>query len=233
MVFTNIVKHFVSLVVLLFFTYLIGAKLFDRFWLNPGSLREGLEDDMAEDDIAEDDMAEDDMAEDDMAEDDMAEDDMAEDDMAEDDEDDATEEPTIAKTCKIPEASKSIELAAAFEKVGKQTDMLRSIRESTTPAVPIKIDKDADPNFLILANLKLLMNNGISVNETTLKYIYDQYIGNREVTFLANELNLLTFDSESSEENLSKEEDFLCRVKIIIEGHQTIIDSILEKRANE
>jgi hypothetical protein len=112
-------------------------------------------------------------------------------------------------------------------------DMIRSIRESTTPAVPIKIDKDADPNFLVLVNLKLLVNNGISVNEASLKSIYDQYIGNREITLLANELNLLTFDSASSEENRSKEEGFLCRAKIIIEGHQKIIDSILEKKADE
>jgi hypothetical protein len=143
------------------------------------------------------------------------------------------EEPTNIETCKIPEASKSIELAAAFEKVGKQTDMIRSIRESTTPAVPIKIDKDADPNSLILVNLKLLVNSGINANETSLKLAYDQYIGNREVTLLGNELNLLKFDSAYTEENRSKEEGFLCRVKIIIEGHQKIIDSILEKRSDE
>lgn len=190
MVLTNIVKHFVSLVVFLFFAYLIGAELVDRFWLNPGSLREGLEGTTAE-------------------------------------------ESTNIETCKIPEASKSIELAAAFEKVGKQTDMIRSIRESTTPAVPIKIDKDADPNSLILVNLKLLVNSGINANETSLKLAYDQYIGNREVTLLGNELNLLKFDSAYTEENRSKEEGFLCRVKIIIEGHQKIIDSILEKRSDE
>ena len=173
MVLTNIVKHFVSLVILLFFTYLIGAKLFDRFWLNPGSLREGLE------------------------------------------------------------ASKSIELAAAFEKVGKQMDMIRSIRESTTPAVPIKIDKDADPNFLVLVNLKLLVNNGISVNEASLKSIYDQYIGNREIALLTTDLNSLKLETKSADAERAKEEGFLCRVKIIIEGHQKIIDSILEKRADE
>ena len=190
MVLTNIVKHFVSLVILLFFTYLIGAKLFDRFWLNPGSLREGLEDASAE-------------------------------------------EPTTIETCKIPEASKSIELAAAFEKVGKQMDMIRSIRESTTPAVPIKIDKDADPNFLVLVNLKLLVNNGISVNEASLKSIYDQYIGNREITLLTTDLNSLKLETSFANAERSKEEGFLCRIKIIIEGHQKIIDSILEKRADE
>lgn len=187
MVVTNIVKHFVSLVVFLFFAYLIGAELVDRFWLNSGSLREGLEGATTED----------------------------------------------IETCKIPEASKSIELAAAFEKVGKQTDMIRSIRESTTPAVSIKINKDADPNSLILVNLKMLMSNGINANETSLKLAYDQYIGNREIALLANELELLKFDSASIEENRSKEEGFLCRVKIIIEGHQKIIDSILEKRSDE
>jgi hypothetical protein len=190
MVLTNIVKHIVSLVVLLFFTYLIGAKLFDRFWLNPGSLREGLEGT-------------------------------------------STEEPTTIETCKIPEASKSIELAAAFEKVGKQMDMIRSIRESTTPAVPIKIDKDADPNFLVLINLKLLVNNGISVNEASLKSTYDQYIGNREVALLTTDLNSLKLETKSADAERAKEEGFLCRVKIIIEGHQKIIDSILEKKSDE
>ena len=43
MVLTNIVKHFVSLVILLFFTYLIGTALFDM--LRPGTFREGLEGD--------------------------------------------------------------------------------------------------------------------------------------------------------------------------------------------
>ena len=188
MVLTNIVKHFVSLVILLFFTYLIGTALFDM--LRPGPFREGLEGD-------------------------------------------APPAPTTRETCKIPEASKSIELAAAFEKVGKQMDMIRSIRESTTPVVPIKIDKDADPNFLVLINLKLLVNSGISLNEASLKSIYDQYIGNREIALLTNDLNLMTLETSSADAERAKEEEFLCRAKIIIEGHQKIIDSILERRADE
>jgi hypothetical protein len=111
--------------------------------------------------------------------------------------------------------------------------MIRSIRESTTPAVPIKIDKDADPNFLVLVNLKLLVNNGISVNEASLKSTYDQYIGNREVALLTTDLNSLKLETKSADAERAKEEGFLCRAKIIIEGHQKIIDSILEKRADE
>ena len=143
--------------------------------------------------------------------------------------------PTAAvdELCKITESNKPIELAAAFEKVNKQTDMIRSLNESTDIVIPIKIDKNADANFLILANLKLLANNGIGKNEASLKAVYDQYIGNREIALLISDLNSLKFESSNDASLHAKEEPLLCRVKTIIDGHQTLIDSILEKKSNE
>lgn len=213
---STIIVYFINTVLFFFFVYLIGNSLINRFW-KMSSLREGLTTDETADTTA-----------------DAPESSAAPESVAAAPESVATT-PTAAvdELCKITESNKPIELAAAFEKVNKQTDMIRSLNESTDIVIPIKIDKNADANFLILANLKLLANNGIGKNEASLKAVYDQYIGNREIALLISDLNSLKFESSNDASLHAKEEPLLCRVKTIIDGHQTLIDSILEKKSNE
>jgi hypothetical protein len=137
--------------------------------------------------------------------------------------------PASIEPCEIKDVDKPIELASAFEKVNKQTDMIRTLNEVTEPITPLKIDKSADAEFLVLSNLKLLVNNGISKNEASLKAVYDQYIGNREVTLLATDMNSLKIEKANADALHKQEIGLICRAKVIIEGHQTLIDRILEK----
>jgi hypothetical protein len=144
----------------------------------------------------------------------------------------ATTVPTIAaltEPCEIKDVDKPIELAAAFEKVNKQTDMIRTLNEVTEPATPLKIDKSGDAEFLVLSNLKLLVNNGISKNEASLMAVYDQYIGNREVMLLVTDINSLKMEKANADILHKQEIALICRSKVIIDGHQTLIDRILEK----
>jgi hypothetical protein len=134
-----------------------------------------------------------------------------------------------SEPCEIKDTDKPIELAAAFEKVNKQTDMIRTLNESTESVVPLKIDKSGDAEFLVLFNLKLLVNNGISKNEASLKAVYDQYIGNREVSLLATDMNSLNIEKSNADVLHKQENALICRAKVIIDGHQTLIDRILEK----
>lgn len=205
---STIIVYFINTVLFFFFVYLIGNSLINRFW-KMSSLREGLTTDETADTTAD------------------APESSAATTSA------TTPTAAVDELCKITESNKPIELAAAFEKVNKQTDMIRSLNESTDIVIPIKIDKNADANFLILANLKLLANNGIGKNEASLKAVYDQYIGNREIALLLSDLNSLKFESSNDASLHAKEEPLLCRVKTIIDGHQTLIDSILEKKSNE
>lgn len=138
-----------------------------------------------------------------------------------------------SEPCDIKDVDKPIELASAFEKVNKQTDMIRTLNEVTEPVVPLKIDKSADAEFLVLTNLKLLVNNGISKNEASLKAVYDQYIGNREVTLLATDMNSLKIEKANADALHKQEIALICRAKVIIDGHQTLIDRILEKGSDE
>lgn len=154
------------------------------------------------------------------------------------------------ESCDIKDSTKPIELAAAFEKVNKQMDMIRSLSGSTEPAVPLKIDKSGDPEYLVISNLKLLMNNGIDKNETSLKTIYDQYIGNNEIALLMTELNAIqTVTLTTPPVNRmpfqlppavpdpvaihGKEVGLMCRMKTAIDGHQTLLDRILKKSSEE
>ena len=134
-----------------------------------------------------------------------------------------------SEPCDIKDVDKPIELAAVFEKVNKQTDMIRTLNQSTEPIVPLKIDKSGDAEFLVLSNLKLLVNNGISNNEASLKAVYDQYIGNREVALLATDMNSLNIEKANADALHKQESALICRIKVVIDGHQTLIDRILEK----
>ena len=229
-------KQIVSVAIFLFLAFLIGNSLYRRY---ERPIREGLEGDLDITSLLTD----------------------------------VSGNPVVDESCDIKDANKPIELAAAFERVNKQTDMIRSLTESTEPAVPLKIDKNGDPEYLVITNLKLLMNNGIEKNEASLKAVYDQYIGNREITLLTTELNSIQIDvastpapstpsastpsastpsatpsasmpSASVSPSASttpldpvaihgKEVALMCRIKTAIDGHQTLIDRILEKKSDE
>lgn len=232
-------KQIVSVAIFLFLAFLIGHAIYIRY---ERPIREGLEGDLAMD---------------------------------------ASGNPVVDESCDIKDANKPIELAAAFEKVNKQTDMIRSLTESAEPAVPLKIDKNGDPEYLIMNNLKLLMNNGIGKNEASLKAVYDQYIGNREITLLTTELNSIQMNTSATTSSMAsstpaasttssdlsiptvfesfststgpeasatpsasvspldpvaihaKEIALMCRIKTAIDGHQTLLDRILEKKSDE
>jgi len=111
--------------------------------------------------------------------------------------------------------------------------MIRTLNEVAEPVTPLKIDKSGDAEFLVLSNLKLLVNNGISKNEASLKAVYDQYIGNREVSLLATDMNSLKIEKANADALHKQEIAIICRAKVIIEGHQTLIDRILEKGSDE
>ena len=209
------VKHFVSILVFLFLSLLIGNYFMKRiFNKSIRSTVEGMETDI----------------------------------LSSLDDADSTDEPATttgattttpntvsssSEPCDIKDVDKPIELAAAFEKVNKQTDMIRTLNEITEPIAPLKIDKSGDAEFLVLSNLKLLVNNGISKNEASLKAVYDQYIGNREVTLLATDMNSLKMEKANADVLHGQEIVLICRAKVIINGHQTLIDRILEKGADE
>jgi len=141
--------------------------------------------------------------------------------------------PSSIEPCEIKDVDKPIELAAAFEKVNKQTDMIRTLNQSTKPVTQLKIDKSGDAEFLVLSNLKLLVNNGISNNEASLKAVYDQYIGNREVSLLATDMNSIKLEKSNADALHKQEIALICRIKVVINGHQTLIDRILEKGSDE
>ena len=141
--------------------------------------------------------------------------------------------PASIEPCDIKDVDKPIELAAAFEMVNKQTDMIRTLKESTEAATSLKIDKSGDAEFLVLSNLKMLVNNGISKNEESLKAVYEQYIGNREVTLLATDINSLKMEKTNADSLHGQEIALICRIKVIINGHQTLIDRILDKVSDE
>ena len=216
------VKHVVSILVFLFLSLVIGNYLTKRFLSTSiRSTIEGMETDILSS-LADADST-----------DELATDELATTGATTTG---ATTMPTVAaltEPCEIKDVDKPIELAAAFEKVNKQTDMIRTLNEVTEPVSPLKIDKSGDAEFLVLTNLKLLVNNGISKNEASLKAVYDQYIGNREVTLLATDMNSLKIEKANADALHKQEIALICRAKVIIDGHQTLIDRILEKGADE
>jgi hypothetical protein len=207
----SVLKQILSVAIFLFMAFLIGHTIYARF---ERPIREGLEVELAMDASG-------------------------------------NSAPAPDESCDIKDASKPIELAAAFEKVNKQKDMIRTLMESTEPAVPLKIDKNGDPEYLVINNLKLLVNNGIEKNEASLKSLYDQYIGNREITLLTTELNSIQTTAPTAPTTATtattaptaptadtaiihgKEIGLMCRIKTVIDGHQTLLDRILEKKADE
>lgn len=139
--------------------------------------------------------------------------------------------PAPASVAEIPDTEKSTIMVDLFEKVNNHMDIIRTLKLSDN-FVPINIDKTASEPFVILMNLKLLINNGIYKNELELKEIYDKYIGNKAIPVLASDINSVNMNSDSLNIG-SLESSFLTRSKNIVAGHQTIIDQILENKSKE
>ena len=127
------------------------------------------------------------------------------------------------------ETDKSTMMADLFEKVNTQIDMIRTVKLSDK-FTPINIDKTVSEPFAILMNLKLLINNGIYKNEMDLKEMYDKYIGNKGVQLLVSDINSVNMDTASTPDVGSLETSFLTRCKSIVDGHQNIIDKLLENK---
>ncbi len=135
---------------------------------------------------------------------------------------------TVEKVDSALETDKSTMMTDLFESVNKQMDMIRTLKLSET-MVPIKIDKSVPDSQIILANLKLLINNGVYKNELDLKEVYDKYIGNKAVLLLASDINSLKLESADS----ATETVFLTRTKSVVDGHQKILDKIFDNKSKE
>ena len=140
--------------------------------------------------------------------------------------------PATAPTAPVSDTDKSTIMADLFEKVNTQMDTIRTIKLSDK-FTPINIDKTASEPFVILMNLKLLINNGVYKNEMDLKEMYDKYIGNKGVQLLLSDINSVNMDTGSTPDIESLETQFLSRCKSIVDGHQNIIDKILENKSKE
>ncbi len=139
---------------------------------------------------------------------------------------------SIISESEMSETDKSTMMAELFEKVNNQMDIIRTLRLSDN-FKPINIDKTVSDPFTILMNLKLLINNGIYKNEIDLKEMYDKYIGNKSVQLLTSEINSINMDSGSNPNIGSLETTILVKTKSIVDGHQKIIDKLLEIKSNE
>ena len=135
-------------------------------------------------------------------------------------------------TTQVSDTDKSTIMADLFEKLNTQMDTIRTIKLSDK-FTPINIDKTASEPFVILMNLKLLINNGVYKNEMDLKEMYDKYIGNKAVQLLLSDINSVNMDTGSTPDIGSLETQFLSRCKSIVDGHQNIIDKVLENKSKE
>jgi len=140
--------------------------------------------------------------------------------------------PVASAPVATSETDKSTMMADLFEKVNTQMDMIRTVKLSDK-FTPINIDKTVSEPFAILMNLKLLINNGVYKNEIDLKEMYDKYIGNKAVQLLVSDINSVNMDTGSTPDVGSLETSFLTRCKSIVDGHQNIIDKLLESKNKE
>jgi hypothetical protein len=136
----------------------------------------------------------------------------------------------------VPDTSntdKSTIMADLFDKVNSQMDIIRTIQLSDK-IVPITIDKTAVDPFIILSNLKLLINNGIYKNELDIKDVYKNYIGNKEVQLLTSDINSVNLESQTDSVTISNlETSFLKRCQSIVDAHQKLIEKILDNKSKE
>ncbi len=143
---------------------------------------------------------------------------------------------TVAPAPSVPDTSntdKSTIMADLFDKVNSQMDIIRTIQLSDK-IVPITIDKTAVDPFIILSNLKLLINNGIYKNELDIKDIHNTYIGNKEVQLLTSDINSVNLESQTDSGTIHNlETSFLKRCQSIVDAHQKLIEKILDKKSKE
>jgi hypothetical protein len=144
----------------------------------------------------------------------------------------ATATTTAPAEPSINETDKSTIMSELFEKVNQQTDTIRTLKLSDKFS-PINIDKTATEPYLILTNLKLLINNGIYKNEIDLMEMYNQYIGNKEIKVIMSDINSVNMESSDKSNIGSLETTFLTKSKSIVDGHQKIIDKIIENKNKE
>lgn len=124
----------------------------------------------------------------------------------------------------------SSDVSQLFERVNTQTDIIRTLKGSFDPIIPLKIDGVGDERIVLLKNIKLLLNNGVFKNETDLKGY--EYIGNKAVNTLVSEVNNLNMESPDSILEIDKKEiEYTNRSRGIIEEHQKIIDLELKRRS--
>ena len=124
----------------------------------------------------------------------------------------------------------SSDVSQLFERVNTQTDIIRTLKGSFDPIIPLKIDGTGDERIVLLKNIKLLLNNGVFKNETDLKGY--EYIGNKAVNTLVSEVNNLNMESPDSILEIDKKEiEYTNRSRGIIEEHQKIIDLELKRRS--
>ena len=144
----------------------------------------------------------------------------------------STTSPSASASIQIEDTDKSTIMADLFEKVNNQMDIIRTLKLSDK-FIPINIDKTATDPFVIILNLKLLINNGISKNELDLKEMYDKYIGNKAVQLLISDINSVNMESSDNSNIGSLETTFLTKCQSIVNGHQKIINKILENKSKE
>jgi hypothetical protein len=129
------------------------------------------------------------------------------------------------------DTDKSTLMVELFENVNKQMDMIRTLKLGDK-IIPITIDKTPSENVLVLANLKLLINNGVYKNELDLKEVYDKYIGNKAIQLLTSDINSLNL--EKPPDNISTlETKFLTRCKSVVDAHQKILNKIFDNKSKE
>jgi hypothetical protein len=152
----------------------------------------------------------------------------------------------VSESVEDDSTQKSTQMADLFEQVNTQMDVLRTLKLSDT-YLPISLDKTAQEPYVILSNLRLLINNGVYKNELDIKDLNDKYIGNKGVQLLASDINSVNMESspggtegstsreQSSlvEEVRANETAFLKRTQTIVDAHQKLIDKILESKSKE
>ena len=129
------------------------------------------------------------------------------------------------------DTDKSTLMVELFENVNKQMDMIRTLKLGDK-IIPITIDKTPSENVLVLANLKLLINNGIYKNELNLKEVYDKYIGNKAIQLLTSDINSVNLDKPPNDIS-TLETKFLARCKSVVDAHQKVINKIFDNKSKE
>jgi hypothetical protein len=147
----------------------------------------------------------------------------------------STEDNSIDKSVAVDttnsDTDKSTLMVELFENVNKQMDMIRTLKLGDK-IIPITIDKTPSENVLVLANLKLLINNGVYKNELDLKEVYDKYIGNKAIKLLTSDVNSVNLDKPP--DNISSlETKFLARCKSVVDAHQKVINKIFDNKSKE